>query len=199
MTHKIFKKSKHFIAQGEVAEFSETEKNRYLDISKTHAEKAFRVIALAYRDLDNKTTYSLEDAEETLVFAGFVAMIDPPHEEVKSAIQTAYDAGMKVLMITGDNELTAQAIARQTGISNADGSLPQVVGDQQLRDLTDAQLAALFSTRSLIFSRVAPDEKLRIISQLKANGEVVAVTGDGVNDTLSLKKADIGVAMGKKG
>lgn len=195
----VLENSENIIVQGKVRKLAQAEKERYLDISKIHAANAFRIIALAFRDLPEKDSYTPSDAEDNLTFAGFVAMIDPPHEEVKAAVQTAYAAGMKIFMITGDNEITARAIALQTGISKADGTLPEVVNDQQLREMTDEQLAGLFDARSLIFSRVAPDEKLRIVSLLMEKGEVVAVTGDGVNDTLSLKKADIGVAMGRHG
>lgn len=195
----ILEKSNQTIADDKIELLTAKDKERYANIAKIHAADAYRVIALAFCDLEKKSAYTLEEAEDQLVFAGFVAMIDPPHDEVKAAIKTAYDAGMKVMMITGDNDLTARAIALQTGISNEDGSVPEVIGDQQLRDMTDEQLKACFGARSLIFSRVAPDEKLRIVSLLKDEGEIVAVTGDGVNDTLSLKKADIGIAMGKHG
>lgn len=196
----VLEKCQTSIVRGSLRPFSESEKAHFLNIAKIHAAEAFRIIALAYRDLDEKDDFTLADAEEQLTFAGFVAMIDPPHEEVKAAVQMAYEAGMKVLMITGDNDITARAIALQTGISNADGTLPEVVSDSELRAMSDEKLAGMLTAaRSLLFSRVAPDEKLRIVSLLKSRGEVVAVTGDGVNDTLSLKKADIGVAMGKNG
>jgi Ca2+-transporting ATPase len=118
---------------------------------------------------------------------------------VKEAIATAFNAGMKMIMITGDNEITAKAIASLIGMSNLDGTVPEVINDQKLRSMTDEDINQYLGARVLIFSRVSPDEKLKIISLLKERGDVVAVTGDGVNDTLSLKKADIGIAMGLKG
>ncbi|WP_114778282.1 cation-translocating P-type ATPase [Botryobacter ruber] len=175
------------------------EKEHFLNLARLHAAEGKRIIALAYKDLPLQETYTLEEAETATVFAGFVTMVDPPHEQVKAAVQTAFEAGMKLIMLTGDNEVTARAIANQVGMHNPDGSLPAVIDEQLLKTLDDVSLKKHLEARTLIFSRVSPDEKLKIVTLLKESGEVVAVTGDGVNDTLSLKKADIGIAMGQKG
>ena len=187
------------ITNHEVKPLTEADKKHFLEIAEVQAAEAKRVIAIAYKDLPVQEQYTIEDAETNIVFAGFVAMIDPPHEQVKEAIATAFNAGMKVMMITGDNEVTARAIAGLIGMLNADGSVPEVINDQQMKGMSDEAISKQLAARTLIFSRVSPDEKLKIISLLKDLGNVVAVTGDGVNDTLSLKKADIGIAMGLKG
>lgn len=195
----ILEVSTAHVTNFQVKELTTFEKNHFLEIAKVHAAQAQRVIAVAYKDLPVKEEYTLDDAETNIVFAGFVTMIDPPHEQVKEAIATAFDAGMRVMMITGDNEITARAVANQVGMFNADGTLPAVINDQQLKSMSDEDILHQLSAGTLIFSRVSPDEKLKIISLLKQRGDVIAVTGDGVNDTLSLKKADIGIAMGLKG
>ncbi|CAN5689267.1 calcium-translocating P-type ATPase, SERCA-type [soil metagenome] len=187
------------IINHEVKPLTEVEKKQLLEIATIQAAEAKRVIAIAYKDLPVQEQYTIDDAETNIVFAGFVSMIDPPHEQVKEAIATAFNAGMRVMMITGDNEITARAIANLIGMSNADGTVPEVINDQKLKSMNDEEIKQHFGARTLIFSRVSPDEKLKIISLLKERGDVVAVTGDGVNDTLSLKKADIGIAMGLKG
>jgi Ca2+-transporting ATPase len=187
------------IVKGEVRSFYPEEKEQLLNQSKVYASQSKRIIAIGYKDLQEQPQYGLEEIENDIVFAGYATMIDPPHEEVPDALKIAFKAGLKVVMITGDNEITARAIAARIGMCKEDGSLPQVINDQMLRELGDNELKQYFKNRSLIFSRVSPVDKLRIVSLLKSSGEVVAVTGDGVNDTLSLKKADIGVAMAKNG
>jgi len=192
--------SAFLVEKGEVKKLEEEDKKNLLALSKAHAANGLRIIALAYKEFASpQPRYCSEDAEHGLIFIGFVCMQDPPHQEVKKAIQAAYKANIRVIMITGDNEITAMAIAEQIGLKNADGSIPRIITENRLKELKDTELANVLHERSLIFSRVSPDEKLRIVSLLKNKEEVVAVTGDGVNDTLSLKKADIGVAMGLKG
>ena len=168
-------------------------------MSAAFAENALRIIAIAYKDLDGKDDYTIEDAEQDLTFAGFVTMFDPPHEEVKDAIESVFKAHMKVFMITGDNEVTAKAIAKNIGLMNENNEFPDVINGTSLHKMSDAEVCSSFCKRAVIFSRVSPDDKFRIVDLLKKQGEIVAVTGDGVNDTLSLKRADIGVAMGLSG
>ncbi|WP_018616672.1 cation-translocating P-type ATPase [Segetibacter koreensis] len=187
------------IIKGVVREFYPEEKEQLLNQAKVYASQSKRIIAIGYKDLEVKQQYSLQETENDIVFAGYATMIDPPHEEVPDAFKTAFKAGLKVVMITGDNEITARAIADSIGMHESDGRLPEVINDKMLKNLRDDEIKQFFKNRTLIFSRVSPDEKLRIVSLLKSSGEVVAVTGDGVNDTLSLKKADIGVAMAKNG
>lgn len=191
--------SSKIIINGKVAELTEEDKQKILSSSDEYAENALRNIAIAHKDLDNKPDYTIQEAEQDLIFAGFVSMFDPPHEEVKEAIESVFKAQMKVFMITGDNEITAKAIAKKIGLMNEDNEFPKVISGTSLQSMTDEQLVSVFKKRAVIFSRVSPDDKFRIVDLLMKQGEIVAVTGDGVNDTLSLKRADIGIAMGKNG
>lgn len=191
--------SSKIIVDGKIEVLSEERKQQILSSSDEYAENALRNIAIAYKDLDNKLDFTIEEAEEDLVFAGFVTMFDPPHEEVKDAIESVFKAHIKVVMITGDNEITAKAIAKNIGLMNEGNEYPKVINGTSLQSMTDEQLASVFKNRAVIFSRVSPDDKFRIVNLLMNQGEIVAVTGDGVNDTLSLKRADIGIAMGKNG
>lgn len=186
-------------ANGTISKLTEVQKKELLASSASFSEKALRVIALGYKDLDSKADYTLDEAETDIIFAGFVTMFDPPHKEVKAAIESVFKAHMKVFMITGDNEVTAKAISKNIGLMNEGDAYPVVIKGAELESTTDAHLKEAFKNRALIFSRVSPDDKFRIVDLLMKQGEIVAVTGDGVNDTLSLKRADIGVAMGKKG
>ncbi len=163
------------------------------------SSQALRVISLAYRDFpkDSKE-FSIKESEKGFIFAGFVAMMDPPRTGVKEAIANVYKGGMRVMMITGDNAVTAKAIAERIGMKYNHDELPVYSGDQ-IKALSDKGLMKILQARSIIFSRVSPQDKYRLVTLLKHMGEVVAVTGDGVNDTLSLKRSDIGVAMGKMG
>ena len=195
----ILSASTKIISNEDVKELTEAQKQEILSLSAVFAENALRIIAIAYKDLDNKNDYTIEDAEQDLTFAGFVTMFDPPHEEVKSAIESVFKAHMKVFMITGDNELTAKAIAKNIGLMNENNEFPEVINGTSLQKMSNETICAVFNKRAVIFSRVSPDDKFRIVDLLKKQGEIVAVTGDGVNDTLSLKKADIGVAMGLNG
>jgi len=187
------------ISEGKVCELTKAQKKVILSMAATFSEQALRVIAIAYKDLESKKDYSVDDAEKGLTFAGFVTMLDPPHKEVKAAIASVFKAHMKVFMITGDNEVTAKAISKNIGLMNEGDEYPVVIKGVDLPKMTDKQLKDVFQNRALIFSRVSPDDKFRIVDLLMKQGEVVAVTGDGVNDTLSLKRADIGIAMGKNG
>lgn len=187
------------IENGNVSELTEEQKKEIISRSAGFAENALRIIAIAYKDLQRKNEYTIGDAEEGLTFAGFVTMLDPPHEEVKQAIESVFKAHLKVFMITGDNEVTAKAIARNIGLKNDKNVFPDVINGTSLQKMSDAEICSSFIKRAVIFSRVSPDDKFRIIDLLKKQGEIVAVTGDGVNDTLSLKRADIGVAMGLNG
>ncbi len=191
--------STKIIDNNNVKELTQTHKNEILSMSAAFAANALRIIAIAYKDLDDKENYTLEDAEQNLTFAGFVTMLDPPHPEVKTAIESVFKAHLKVFMITGDNEITAKAIAQRIGLMNPNNEFPEVINGTALQKMSDEQVCLSFNKRAVIFSRVSPDDKFRIVDLLKKQGEIVAVTGDGVNDTLSLKRADIGVAMGQSG
>lgn len=153
-----------------------------------------RVLGVAFRFLDHPAI-SAED-EAGLIFLGLVGMIDPPRPEVKVAVEKCIEAGIRPVMITGDHPLTAGYIAHQLGIVGAEDE--RVVTGAELDTLDDAQLEDVV-TRTTVFARVIPEHKLRIVQALQKNGQVVAMTGDGVNDAPALKKADIGVAMGITG
>lgn len=195
----ILETSTKIIENGSIKEFSEINKKELLNTSKTFAENELRIIAIAYKELVDKENYNVEDAEQDLIFSGFVTMLDPPHEEVKEAIESVFKAQMKVFMITGDNEVTAKSIAKNIGLMNENDEFPEVINGTSLQKMSDKEVCDKFGKRALIFSRVSPDDKFRIVDLLQQQGEIVAVTGDGVNDTLSLKRADIGVAMGLNG
>ena len=196
----ILEVSDQQIVHGTIKPLTAEDKKVLLQHAETFAADSLRVIALAYKELNTKTEeYNIEECESNLVFAGFATMFDPPRDEVPKAVQDAFNAHIRILIITGDNEITARAIAKNIGLTNADNSLPEVITQQRLSTMSDADIKQALLQRTLVFSRVSPDDKLKIVTLLKEMGEVVAVTGDGVNDTLSLKKADIGVAMGQKG
>lgn len=191
--------STKLIANGKIEELTAENRKQIISLAAAFSQNALRVIAIAYKDLETKEEYSIDEVEKDLTFAGFVTMFDPPNEGVKSAIEQVFKAHMKVFMITGDNEVTAKAIAKNIGLMNEGNELPTVINSTTLQTMSDDDLKNVFQKRALLFSRVSPDDKLRIVDLLMKLGEIVAVTGDGVNDTLSLKRADIGVAMGKNG
>ncbi len=170
---------------GKVKKLSEADKEEILKANKEFANDALRVLGFAY-----KTVIEGKEPEKNLIFAGLQGMIDPPREEVKIAIKKCNKAGIKVIMITGDHEITARAVAKEIGLSG------KVITGQQLDDIKNLE----DSVESVaIFARVNPEHKIRIVDALKKKGHVVAMTGDGVNDAPALKKADIGIAMGISG
>jgi len=158
------------------------------------AARGLRVLAFGVKTSNSSSFSSVEAAETELVFLGFVAMNDPPREQVKAALALCRTAGIRVVMITGDGPRTAEAIAREIGIDVNGGTMTGA----DVEELSDSELAESLESCSVI-ARVSPVHKLRIVSALKANGHIVAMTGDGVNDAPALKKADIGVAMGVAG
>ncbi len=184
------------LADGKVEELSE--ENLMVIESKIHAfaNQGLRLIAVAYKKVPS-SQYKKEEAEKDLVFVGLAAMRDPPRTEVKDAVLKAQQAGIKTVIITGDYGPTAEAIAKEVGI--ADKECCQVIRGVDLDDLSDQAIIKEVRQGNVVFARVAPEQKLRIVKVLKSSGEIVAVTGDGANDAPSLKEADIGVAMGASG
>lgn len=159
------------------------------------AQEGMRILAFAKMEMHPHTeSISFDSVKQGLTFLGLQALIDPPREEVKIAIQKCHSAGIKVKMITGDHQTTAAAIGKYLGIMSDQGSM----SGNQLESLTEESLVET-SSKVNIFSRVAPEHKLKLVGGLQKKGEVVAMTGDGVNDAPALKKADIGVAMGITG
>ena len=182
-----------------VRSLTELDRQRILKENDALARRGLRVLALAYRPGSEfgDSQFAAEPLESRLVYLGLVALTDPVRPEVPAAIRSCHDAGIRIVMITGDYALTAESIARQIGLGQND---PLAVHTgAEIASLTDAQLKTLLAHGEAIFARVAPEHKLRVVSMLKAMGEIVAVTGDGVNDAPALKKADIGVAMGMRG
>lgn len=195
---------------GHAVAMTPDERSRILSQSRMFAEQAYRVLAVAMRDVAHQPEHiEVETIEEDLTFLGLVAIIDPPHREVPEAIAKCRRAGVRVVMITGDHPLTAVAIARKIGLVPDRAAQPPtgfvpVIEGSQLDKMSDEHLRQLLTpSRSdepdPVFARMAPRHKMRIVSTLKEMGEVVAVTGDGVNDAPALRKADIGVAMGIAG
>lgn len=161
------------------------------------AEEGLRVIAVAYKRLPKKEYAKGQEVEKDLIFVGLAGMRDPPRREVKDAVLRAKQAGIKTVIITGDYGPTAQAIAQEVDIVERERS--QVIRGVDLVEISDQTIIDEVKKGDVIFARVSPEQKLRIVTVLKGSGEVVAVTGDGANDAPSLKEADIGVAMGASG
>jgi magnesium-transporting ATPase (P-type) len=170
--------------------------NKLAQVAENFAKQGLRVLGMAYKEVAASTTkISQADVESGLIFAGIQGMIDPPRQEVLEAIKECKHSGIRTVMITGDHGITAGAVASQIGIGS--GS-EQVLEGRQIEVMTDEQLYDSVKTIS-VYARVAPVHKLRIVQQLIKQGEVVAVTGDGVNDAPALKAAHIGIAMGRTG
>ncbi|MFO7819764.1 MAG: cation-transporting P-type ATPase, partial [Halanaerobacter sp.] len=185
--------------KGEVVEITAEDKERLRQLNEKYSNRALRVLAVAYRKLGpDERDYVIEEIERDVVFLGLVAMIDPPKEGVKEAIGAAHEAGIDTYIMTGDHEITAKAIAQEIDLGQ--GKEITAISNQELANFSDEELtAAVEGENSLIFSRVAPENKLKIVKNLKEEGKIVAVTGDGVNDAPALKSAHIGVAMGQMG
>ncbi len=184
---------------GSESELDDKQREELLSVSRAYSAQALRVIALAYRDLECAENLTQEGVESNLVYSGFVTMIDPPRDEVHAAVKAAKEAGIRLMMITGDHQATARSIANAIGMAEHTSKPIPVINSDELHAMDGEALKSVVDAPALVFSRVSPDEKLRIIEALQGRGDVVAVTGDGVNDTLSLKRADIGVAMGRGG
>jgi len=187
------------VAKDGVTPLSDDLRARWDALNQELAGGALRVLALAYRDIADGESDSHADAMKQLVFVGLVGMIDPLRKEAKSAIATCREAGIRSVMITGDQQSTAAEIARQLGIDrDLNGQPLRIVHARELTNL-DAAGWQKTVTGAAVFARVSPKHKLQIVEALQAQGQIVAMTGDGVNDAPALKKADIGVAMGIKG
>ena len=184
---------------GHVRKLTTKDRTFFTEYNEGHAKAAERNLAFAYRVLPkgfDPATQHLEDAEQKLTFLGIVSMVDPLREQVPAAMEAALDAHVRVSIITGDYPTTAQAIAQKAKLNS--GEITVIMGDE-LPNLSDTQVLTLLLRGGAVFSRVSPEDKLRIVELAKHGNNVVAVTGDGINDAPALKRADIGVAMGKTG
>ncbi|MGL4662080.1 MAG: cation-translocating P-type ATPase [Culicoidibacterales bacterium] len=191
-----------YLENGQVQVMDEQVREKIMTMNDEYAKKGLRVLAVSYRLLDtielpsSLVEYTPELIEEDMVFIGLVVMADPPRIEVAEAVKKCHEASIRIIMITGDYGLTAESIAKRIGI--VQGENPRVITGMELGKLSDEELKIALADE-VIFARVAPEQKYRVVSNLQEMGNIVAVTGDGVNDAPALKKADIGVAMGIAG
>ncbi len=189
---------------GSQTELTDEQRTRIMQANDSYASKGLRVLAVAYRLIGRDTAglptalsaYTPELVEQDMVFVGLVVMADPPRPEVADAVALCHKAKIRIIMITGDYGLTAESIAKRIGI--VEGEHPRIVSGLELEKMSDEELKKALSDE-VIFARVAPEQKYRVVCNLQEMGHIVAVTGDGVNDSPALKKADIGVAMGISG
>ncbi len=186
----------HILVHGTVQPLTEALRTEVLAANDDFARRALRVLAVARRDIPERMSFSAETVETGLTLLGLMAMMDPPRPEVEKAIQTCREAGIRIVMITGDYGLTAESLARRVGMIT--GPAPLIITGAELDEMNDVKLKSLLD-RETIFARMAPEHKLRLVSAYQGRGDVVAVTGDGVNDAPALRKADVGVAMGMVG
>jgi len=177
-----------------IREITEADKNQILHKNQEFSEKGLRVLAFAYKEVEEDHVLKLE-SENDYIFLGLISMVDPPREESKKAVADAKRAGIRPVMITGDHKVTAVAIARQIGIfEDGDLALTGVELDALSEEELDQKIASIS-----VYARVSPENKIRIVNAWQKRGNIVAMTGDGVNDAPALKKADVGVAMGITG
>lgn len=190
----LLKISTKILINNEIIDLSENKKKYLLDQSNLMSDEALRVLALGFKIIDN-TDVKLDSLESDLIFVGFMGMIDPPREEVKPSIELCKKAGITPVMITGDHKNTAFAIAHELGIAE---NINECMSGFEIDKYSDEDFKNIVS-KYKVFARVSPENKVKIVKAHKANGNIVSMTGDGVNDAPSLKAADIGVAMGITG
>ena len=195
---QLLKRVTRIELDGKVSEITEKQKDEIMLSNQNMAKNALRVLGLAYKTVeqlyDDPTT---DNVEQNLIFVGLVGMIDPERPEAKEAIKEAHSAGIRTVMITGDFQVTAQAIAERLGILKP-GQDERVVTGAQLDEFSDEYLEKHVADFD-VYARVSPEHKVRIVKAWQAQGKIVAMTGDGVNDAPSLKQADIGIGMGITG
>lgn len=196
---QVLEKCTHWSDGNELFELDDKKRKKIQSHYERMAKNALRVLAFAEKEIEGKIPKDENNAEENLVFVGLVGMIDPPRSEVRKAVRDCRSAGIRVIVITGDYGVTAEAIARELEIVR--GKNVKVLTGSETNEISDEAISALLKDRNkaIIFARSLPAQKMRIVRLLQEQGEVVAMTGDGVNDAPALKKADIGVAMGITG
>lgn len=191
----VVSRSKFIFKNNEIISFDENIKSNIMSVNNDFADSALRVLAVGYKIIDNIDKENFDTIENDLIFLGLVGMIDPPREEAKNAVELCKHAGIKVKMITGDHKITASAIGRELGIIENE---KQSMEGKEIDLLSDTELSEKVKNIN-VFARVSPEHKVRLVKAIKNNGDIAAMTGDGVNDAPSLKKADIGIAMGITG
>jgi Ca2+-transporting ATPase len=189
----VLANSTRLLMKGEEAEITEAARKEVTKTIAKMAQMGERLLAFSYHRLPAASKLEKAELERNLVFVGIVGFIDPPRKEVKGAISTCREAGIKVIMVTGDHPETARTIAAQVGINSV-----RVLTGEEIAKLSDAEVEQALKD-TFVFARVTPEDKLRLVRLLRADGEIVAVTGDGINDAPALKEAHIGVAMGIRG
>lgn len=190
---ELLKRCNSYLENGEVKEDIEEYAKTIRQHNENMAKEALRVLSCAYKEIDHKPSKEeMKEIENNLTFIGMVGMIDPPREEAKKAVKKCKTAGIKTVMITGDHKITATAIAKKLGILEKE---EEAITGLDLEKMTDEELAKNVRKYS-VYARVSPEHKVRIVKAWQKNGEIVAMTGDGVNDSPALKTANIGCAMG---
>ena len=190
---ELLKKCNYYLLNGEIKQDLENYSITIRKHNEEMAKEALRVLACGYKEIDHEPTKEeIEAIESDLIFIGMVGMIDPPREEAKKAVEKCKTAGIKTVMITGDHKITATAIAKKLGILETE---EEAITGQELEKMTDDELEKNVRKYS-VYARVSPEHKVRIVRAWQKNGEIVAMTGDGVNDSPALKTSDIGCAMG---
>ena len=193
---ELLKRCNKYILNNEIKNDLNNFKNSIQNINEKMAKEALRVLAMGYKELDHMPSdEEMKNIESDLIYVGMVGMIDPPREEAKVAVAKCKTAGIKTVMITGDHKITATAIAKSLGILENES---EAITGAELEEMSDEDLAKNIRKYS-VYARVSPEHKVRIVRAWQKNGEIVAMTGDGVNDAPALKTADIGCAMGMVG
>jgi sodium/potassium-transporting ATPase subunit alpha len=195
---KLLPLCSHIMINGERMSLADTERDNVIRADHALMDRGLRVLAFAMKELESRETSGVrsEEIEKDMTFLGLIGLQDPPRPEVPEAIRKCHDAGVRIIMITGDGSRTALAIAKQIGLVQGTA---MIIEGPAFNRMTDQELTERLSAPEIIFARMTPKHKMRVVTILKERGEVVAVTGDGVNDAPALKKADIGISMGITG
>ncbi|MBM6770691.1 MULTISPECIES: cation-translocating P-type ATPase [Bacillus cereus group] len=191
---KLLPRCTHIFKNGKIEILTDSDKNQILEAAGSMSQEALRVLSFAFKQYDSNDV-DINHLEENLIFIGLVGMIDPPRTEVKDSIKECKKAGIRTVMITGDHKDTAFAIAKELGIAE---EISEIMIGTELDNVSDTELASKINHLN-VFARVSPEHKVKIVKALRAKGNIVSMTGDGVNDAPSLKQADVGVAMGITG
>jgi Ca2+-transporting ATPase len=194
----VLNKCGEIYANGKVRKITEKDRAELSEVTEAMATKALRNLGFAFKELPESAVTFDERIERDMIFVGIMGMIDPPREEVKDAIRLCKSAGIKVVMVTGDHRLTATAVAKELNLLSENETEGRVLTGMELDQMSDEKLAEIVEN-IVVYARVLPEHKTRIVKAWKARGQIVAMTGDGVNDAPALKLADIGVAMGVTG